>query len=120
MCFLLNYLELNGHSEEFRIQNAIFRFGWQEIVNVHYEQISFLRLLGSSSNLSLRILWQTKGTNDKTSRQLSLWRRGGDQPDEAQNEQQQQQQQQPANHSSKSGEATPWSAHESFDVGPVN
>ena len=44
---------------------------------------------------------QTKATNDKSSRLLSLWRRDDGQPDEGQNEQQQQQ---PANHSSDNEE----------------
>ena len=37
-------LGLTGHSEEFRIRYL----RWEELVNVNYEQISFLKLLGSN------------------------------------------------------------------------
>ena len=72
-------------TEEFRMRYL----DWQELVNVNYEQISFLRLLGLNWTCFEECLWQTKATDDKNSRQLSLWRRDGGQPDEDQNEQQQ-------------------------------
>ena len=42
-----NCLGLTGHSEEFRMRHL----RWEELVNVNYEQISFLKLLGSNWKL---------------------------------------------------------------------
>ena len=70
LCCWSNRFELNGHSEEFRM----WFLRWQEIVNVNYEQINFLRPLGSNWNLFWRMFMTTQSYKPQKSRQLSfLW-----------------------------------------------
>ena len=59
LCCWSNCYGLNGHSEEFRMRY------WQELVNVNYEQISFLKLLGSNWTL----FWRMFMTNQSYKRQ---------------------------------------------------
>ena len=64
LCCWSNCLGLNGHAEEFRTRYLRF----QELVNVNYEQISFLRLLGSNWNL----FWRMYKTNQSYKRLKQL------------------------------------------------
>ena len=81
LCCWSNCLRLNDHSEEFRMRYL----HWQERINVNSEQVSFLRLLGSNWTLFWRMFMTNRSCKrEKQSRQLSLWRQDGAQPDEDQ------------------------------------